>query len=63
MFDSETLEKIIEIVEASQEDICVGKDTWGEPDFISVINASTFLELLKKEVEKGENSIDREQDL
>ena len=52
MIDSETLEKIIEIVEASQEEVCI--EIWGRPKLISIINANTFLELLKKEVEKSE---------
>ena len=50
VMDLEALEKIIEMVELAREDIHVGEDPWGEPEFMSVINANKFLDLLKREI-------------
>jgi hypothetical protein len=46
------INKLIEIVNSSRETIYIGNDEWGEPDSIDVINADTFVELLKKEAEE-----------
>lgn len=52
------INKLIEIVDSSRETIYIGNDGWGEPDCIDVINADTFVELLKKEVEESKNKND-----
>lgn len=46
------INKLIEIINSSRETIYIGTDSYGEPDCIDVINADTFIELLKKEVEE-----------
>lgn len=46
------INKLIEIVDSSRESICIGTDSYGEPDYIDIINADTFVKLLKKEVKK-----------
>lgn len=47
------INKLIEIANSSRETIYIGNDECGEPDWIDVINANTFVELLKKEVDDG----------
>jgi hypothetical protein len=44
--------KLIEMIDSSRETIYIGTDSYGEPDCIDVINADTFIELLKKEVKE-----------
>jgi hypothetical protein len=46
------INKLIEIVDSSREVICAGTDSYGEPDYIDIINADTFVELLKKEAKR-----------
>ena len=43
--------RLIDMVEWSRETICIGNDEYGEPECIEVINADTFVELLRKEAE------------
>ena len=46
------INKLIEIADSSRETIYIGNDEYGEPDCVDVINADTFIELLKKEVKE-----------
>lgn len=43
--------RLIDMVEWSKETILVGNDEYGEPEWIDIINADTFLDLLRKEAE------------
>ncbi len=43
----EILEMLIEAINSSRETVCFGKDSYGEPECIDVVNADEIVKFLK----------------